>query len=105
MTTPDCQACDFVGYYVIYVNISKIEVIHVNFFLEVIMLFSWKGGVFIFLCEMQKLTIFGRITGGGGAGRSKPAINVNKVLVFYWSMAWWGHKHLSQPHLVKYALL
>ena len=27
---------------------------------------------------MQKLTIFGRITGGGGAGRSKPAIKVNK---------------------------
>ena len=31
---------------------------------------------------MQKLTIFGRITGGGGAGRSKPAIKVNKVLVY-----------------------
>ena len=30
---------------------------------------------------MQKLTIFGRITGGGGAERSKPAIKVNKVLV------------------------
>ena len=39
------------------------------------------GLIFIFLREMQKLTIFGRITGGGGAGRSKPAIKVNKVLV------------------------
>ena len=38
------------------------------------------GLILIFLCEMQKLTIFGRITGGGGAGRSKPAIKVNKVL-------------------------
>ena len=39
------QACDFVGYYVIYVNLLKIEVIYVILFLEVIMLFSWKGGV------------------------------------------------------------
>ena len=28
------------------------------------------------------MTIFGRITGGGGAGSSKPAIKVNKVLVY-----------------------
>ena len=39
----DCvfQACDSVGYYIIYVKLSKIEVIYVNFFvLEVIVLFS-----------------------------------------------------------------
>ena len=29
----------------------------------------------------KNMTVFGRITGGGGAGRSKPAIKVNKVLV------------------------
>ena len=34
------QACDFVCYYVIYVNLSKMEVIYVIFFLEVMMLFS-----------------------------------------------------------------
>ena len=28
----------------------------------------------------KKITIFGRITGGGGAGRSKHAIKENKVL-------------------------
>ena len=34
------QACDFGGYYVIYVNILKMEVIYVIYFLEVIILFS-----------------------------------------------------------------
>ena len=29
---PIFQACDFVGYYVIYVNLSKMEVIYVIFF-------------------------------------------------------------------------
>ena len=53
------------------------------FFRRLLCYFLEKVGlIFIFLCEMQKLTIFGRITGGGGAGRSKPAIKVNKVLVY-----------------------
>ena len=53
------------------------------FLLRLLCYFLEKVGlILIFLCEMQKLTIFGRITGGGGAGRSKPAIKVNKVLVY-----------------------
>ena len=35
------QACDFVGYYVIYVNLSKMEVIYV--------IFSFRGYYVIFL--------------------------------------------------------
>ena len=59
------------------------EVIYVIFFWMLFCFFLEKVGlIFIFLCEMQKFTIFGRIAGGGGAGRSKPAIKVNKVLVY-----------------------
>ena len=43
------QDCDFGGYYVIYVNILKMEVIYVIYFLEVIILFSWKVGLILYI--------------------------------------------------------
>ena len=52
--TTQTQACDFVGYYVIYVNLSKMEVIYV-FFLRLLCYFLGKVGLnFIFLCERQE---------------------------------------------------